>query len=62
MKNTLILSATVLFMVSGLFISCDKKEAAKEPGIIYTCPMHSDVIKDAPGQCPICGMDLVERQ
>ena len=25
----------------------------------YTCPMHSEVIKDAPGACPICGMDLV---
>tara|TARA_R110001583_G_scaffold39260_3_gene125982 strand:+ start:96 stop:2558 length:2463 start_codon:yes stop_codon:yes gene_type:complete len=25
----------------------------------YTCPMHPDVIKDAPDSCPICGMDLV---
>lgn len=26
----------------------------------YQCPMHPDVTSDAPGQCPICGMDLVE--
>jgi Cu(I)/Ag(I) efflux system membrane fusion protein len=26
----------------------------------YRCPMHPDVVRDAPGQCPICGMDLVE--
>jgi hypothetical protein len=26
---------------------------------VYTCPMHPDVISDAPGQCPKCGMDLV---
>ena len=25
----------------------------------YTCPMHPEIIKDAPGSCPICGMDLV---
>ncbi len=26
---------------------------------IYTCPMHPEVRKDAPGSCPVCGMDLV---
>lgn len=25
----------------------------------YTCPMHPQIISDTPGQCPICGMDLV---
>ncbi|MDH5414191.1 MAG: cation transporter, partial [Flavobacteriaceae bacterium] len=25
----------------------------------YTCPMHPEIVKDAPGSCPICGMDLV---
>ncbi|WP_343672872.1 heavy metal translocating P-type ATPase [Chitinophaga sp.] len=25
----------------------------------YTCPMHPQVIKHAPGKCPLCGMDLV---
>jgi len=25
----------------------------------FTCPMHSQVVKDEPGKCPICGMDLV---
>lgn len=25
----------------------------------YTCPMHPDVIRDLPGRCPKCGMDLV---
>lgn len=25
----------------------------------YTCPMHPEVIKDKPGKCPKCGMDLV---
>jgi len=28
----------------------------------YICPMHTDVIKDAPGKCPKCGMDLVKME
>ncbi|HSL18633.1 MAG TPA: efflux RND transporter periplasmic adaptor subunit [Methylomirabilota bacterium] len=26
---------------------------------LWTCPMHPDVIRSDPGQCPVCGMDLV---
>jgi Cu2+-exporting ATPase len=25
----------------------------------YTCPMHSQIVQDKPGNCPICGMTLV---
>ncbi len=28
---------------------------------IYTCPMHPEIIRNEPGKCPICGMDLVEK-
>jgi len=32
---------------------------APEPtGTIYTCPMHPQIRRDAPGSCPICGMAL----
>jgi len=24
----------------------------------YTCPMHPEIVRDQPGSCPICGMDL----
>jgi Cu+-exporting ATPase len=27
-------------------------------GTIYTCPMHPQIRRDAPGSCPICGMAL----
>jgi Cu+-exporting ATPase len=27
-------------------------------GAQYTCPMHPEIIRDAPGHCPICGMAL----
>jgi len=26
-----------------------------------TCPMHPDIVRDAPGTCPICGMALEPR-
>ncbi len=35
-------------------------KAASEPQ--YTCPMHPEIIEDAPGSCPICGMELVPLQ
>jgi len=28
------------------------------PGTKYTCPMHPVIVRDAPGECPICGMAL----
>ncbi|MGZ8202492.1 MAG: copper-transporting P-type ATPase [Burkholderiales bacterium] len=28
-------------------------------GTLYTCPMHLEIVRDAPGSCPICGMALV---
>ncbi len=27
--------------------------------VLYTCPMHPEVIQDVPGKCPKCGMRLV---
>ncbi|MGE4220610.1 MAG: heavy metal translocating P-type ATPase [Alphaproteobacteria bacterium] len=28
------------------------------PGTQYTCPMHPEIVRDGPGDCPICGMAL----
>ena len=35
------------------------EHAAKHLDPTYTCPMHPQIVRDQPGQCPICGMDLV---
>jgi Cu+-exporting ATPase len=32
--------------------------AAPASQIEYTCPMHPQIVRDAPGNCPICGMAL----
>jgi P-type Cu+ transporter len=37
---------------------------AKQPAgstVEYTCPMHPEVVRQAPGDCPICGMSLEPR-
>ena len=34
------------------------EHAAKQ---LYTCSMHPFIIKDKPGTCPICGMELIKK-
>lgn len=33
----------------------------KNSGVTYTCPMHPEVVSDASGNCPKCGMKLVPK-
>lgn len=41
--------------------SMKMKSGVVRGGGKYTCPMHSEVVADAPGVCPKCGMTLVPR-
>ena len=36
----------------------DRPQAKAPAGTRYTCPMHPEIVRDAPGDCPICGMAL----
>ena len=38
--------------------AADRPIAVVAAGVIYTCPMHSQVRQVGPGACPICGMAL----
>lgn len=38
-----------------------EQHAAKHTDPKYVCPMHPQIVKDEPGSCPICGMNLVEK-
>ena len=58
-RKKFIRSLVLISIVPSLLITAcsnDKKAASTQK---YTCPMHPQVIKDAPGSCPVCGMDLV---
>ncbi|AZQ66607.1 heavy metal translocating P-type ATPase [Silicimonas algicola] len=35
-----------------------KHKKAAPANVQYTCPMHPEIVRDAPGTCPICGMAL----
>lgn len=37
------------------------EHAAKHLDPKYICPMHPQIVRDSPGTCPICGMELVAR-
>lgn len=61
----------MLFSFCALVLACnDSKESGKghenhstqQEQKVYTCPMHPEIIRNEPGQCPICGMDLVEKK
>lgn len=44
--------------------SANEGSHATPPGgdaVVYTCPMHPEVIRDRPGACPKCGMALEPR-
>ncbi|MBC6995015.1 efflux RND transporter periplasmic adaptor subunit [Neolewinella lacunae] len=36
--------------------------ASTEEAEIWTCSMHPQIQQDGPGQCPLCGMDLIPLQ
>ncbi len=43
-------------------ITEEKNIQVTEVGKQYVCPMHSHIVSDHEGTCPICGMDLVVTQ
>jgi Cu(I)/Ag(I) efflux system membrane fusion protein len=49
-------------MYVDVSISAHIHEGIKStPKVVYTCPMHPEIVADKQEDCPICGMDLVEK-
>jgi Cu+-exporting ATPase len=50
------------FLADPASYTGDRPERAapvpERAGAIWTCPMHPEIRRDAPGSCPICGMAL----
>lgn len=62
-----LMMATALLLVSVAITSCGsdasaQEEQGKEYTSAYICPMHCDGSgSEAPGQCPVCKMDYVQK-
>ncbi len=61
------LLALLLFMAAA----CQQKKGEdhsahgmEDPAFeaVYTCPMHPEIVRNEPGSCPICKMDLVKKE
>src|SRR6266571_1623827 len=57
-------SITLKLLVLAMLLvipACSKSSKSTNPPDVdyYTCTMHPSVHAEAPGKCPICGMDLV---
>lgn len=54
-----------ILLILPLFHSCEKKGEevhTHAESSAYICPMHPEVRKGEPGNCPICGMPLVKEK
>jgi len=49
----------LFFVVAVLLAGCNRGEHTAHDSEQYSCSMHPQVIRDKPGRCPICGMDLI---
>jgi Cu(I)/Ag(I) efflux system membrane fusion protein len=62
-KTNWIMTVLLLGAVIPALTGCKTAEPATSVShaVQYTCPMHPQIVRDAPGNCPICGMTLVEK-
>src|SRR5207248_2694519 len=52
----LILLSALALAVTSIAFAQHEHDSAKQ---LYTCPMHPEIVRAEPGQCPKCGMTLV---
>src|SRR5688572_3322357 len=53
---------SLLILITSVFTYCKDKKVSNKEEVIYTCPMHPQVISREPGKCPICKMQLTPVQ
>ncbi|MFV8342936.1 efflux RND transporter periplasmic adaptor subunit [Flavobacterium sp. XS2P39] len=55
----LIVISSIGFAVYFFAIKSENHSENSHQTEVYTCSMHPEIIRDKPGNCPICGMTLV---
>lgn len=58
------MAVVVLVVGFGVYYAINNYNAqsdVEKTSEVYTCSMHPEIIRDEPGNCPICGMDLVKK-
>src|ERR1700748_663651 len=67
LKNNNLIVILLISILPFVLDSCqptsDKKKQVQMMEIkrkeqLYYCPMDTQIVRNAPGECPICGMDL----
>ncbi len=63
LKYSLLAVAVLLVGLTGYYFvkKSNHQTAHLHEAEIYTCPMHPQIIRNKPGNCPICGMVLVKK-
>ncbi|PVX44292.1 Cu(I)/Ag(I) efflux system membrane fusion protein [Flavobacterium sp. 103] len=59
-----ILFLVVVLVGTGIYFFTPKSDKHLEmdhQNEVYTCSMHPEIIREKPGNCPICGMTLVKK-
>jgi Cu(I)/Ag(I) efflux system membrane fusion protein len=55
------LAVVILVVGFGVYYGMNNyntQPAVEKATEVYTCSMHPEIIRDEPGNCPICGMNL----
>jgi Cu(I)/Ag(I) efflux system membrane fusion protein len=58
-KYGLLICLVLFLTATACHTKQEKEQAVQKSKRQYTCPMHHEIIRDKPGSCPVCGMDLV---
>jgi Cu(I)/Ag(I) efflux system membrane fusion protein len=67
-RSFLIIQVFLLYAAAFLFAGCgdesknnmEQKQSQLQPEVkFWTCSMHPQIQQPGPGQCPLCGMDLI---